>query len=201
MDEPSTPPLFQVTDLASVLLRPILQLNLLPFLSQPRDWINKPSGAENDYIIVKYSVKLRAIIPDSLFLCCRGHAKRFGPFLLLVPNISCAPLQSSYCHRLPTRRAICLIRDDCDTLCALPNQFWEGGSDAQGERAREIRTVEDKCIISHSLDKHNNNNQQICKTMSHITRGPSIISSSSLCRQIGVAPTLGESTPVLCSLL
>ena len=84
MDEPSTPPLFQVTDLASVLLRPILQLNLLPFLSQPRDWINKPSGAENDYIIVKYSVKLRAIIPDSLFLCCRGHAKRFGPFLLLL---------------------------------------------------------------------------------------------------------------------
>ena len=35
MDEPSTPPLFQVTDLASVLLRPILQLNLLPFCPNP----------------------------------------------------------------------------------------------------------------------------------------------------------------------
>lgn len=37
------------------------------------------------------------------------------------------------------------------------------------------RTEDSKCIISHSLDKHNNNNQQICKAMSHITQRPYII--------------------------
>lgn len=67
--------------------------------------------------------------------------------------------------------------------------FWGNKGGSFSQRNEKLRTVADKCIISHSLDKHNNNsnNQQICKTMSHFTRteteGPSI---KLVCGQIGV---------------